>query len=196
MLRRNNACFLIKIFDQDLKSLPKERREELTRDIPPEELLAPAPQQIEPLPEEVNNQRKKKKKRSALSSQRNSSQHTELNWIQNMEMNRDLKPDVPEAFEEDWEFKLTSSLKSTDDLYERFAHGYYHSLQALEEAFAYLIQVALTRCQNQLARNYLNWVHAQCLQYLSGKKELDFRTKWLSFYDQRFDQNCKLNPCV
>lgn len=43
ILRRVNSCFDVLLYDQDLKQLPKERREEMIKDIPLDELHAPAP---------------------------------------------------------------------------------------------------------------------------------------------------------
>jgi len=54
-----------------------------------------------------------------------------------------------------WKYKVGCELTSIDDIYERFHHGYYHSISALEEALHTLFLRCQNRCINILAQNYL-----------------------------------------
>lgn len=63
-----------------------------------------------------------------------------------------------EAPTESFKFLLSADIQSLDDIYERFHHGYYHAISALEDALHTLFRKALQRCENTLATNYLESV--------------------------------------
>lgn len=102
--------------------------------------------------------KKRKKKRSTLTSARSSNGgYGELSWINNSPENKE--PRQPVATEP-FSFLLPKDIQSLDDIYERFHHGYYHAISALENALILLFTKTVARCRNTLAINYLESVKA------------------------------------
>ena len=199
VLRRQHEFFEILLYPDDLKVLTsKEKRQELLQGVPPEELLTPPAsldQQPSNEPDTATAVKKKKKKRSTLSNTRQaSSSQADLSWLTNTETNRQLKRGDSSKLggasligqaTASWCYKLNSELTSLDDVYERFHHGYYHSLEAIEEALGHVFARAEQRCLNTLARNYIDKVKTHCLSLLKRRSEL--KSKWLSYFTAKFD---------
>jgi hypothetical protein len=135
---------------QNLKPLSRDKRAELLSQVAAHELESDVKE-----PEQENSEpiTKRKRKRSSLisaASRRASNAVSEISWVKNLEQTE--KPQVKDS----WTFKCSDELTSFDDIYERFSHGYYHSLVAVEQDLNSLFhRVIETRCLNKLAKVYL-----------------------------------------
>ena len=167
-------------------------------------MLTPSPtlvQQHSNEQEPSTTQKKKKKKRSSLSNSRQaSSNQADLTWLLNTETNRQLKRGdsskqaTAGGEATPWSYKLNSELTSIDDVYERFHNGYYHSLEAIEEALCLVFERAEQRCLNTLARNYIDKVRSQSLSLLKRRSEL--KNRWLAYFHGKFELTASQQPRV
>lgn len=63
--------------------------------------------------------------------------------------------------------------------------GYYHSLESLERDLGELVEkTKKTRCKNELALKYLDYLMNTATMYLR-RKQTDFLSKWRVYYESR-----------
>jgi hypothetical protein len=118
--------FNVRLFERNLKPLSKDKRSELLSQVPANELESDGKEFELETSEPIT---KRKRKRSSLisaASRRANNAVSEISWVKNVEQTE--KPQNKDS----WTFKCRDELTSFDDIYERFSHGYYHSLVSVE----------------------------------------------------------------
>jgi hypothetical protein len=116
--------FNVRLFERNLKPLSIDKRAELLYQVPANELDSDGKELELETSEPIT-----KRKRSLLitaASRRAKNAMSEISWVKNVEQTE--KPQNKDS----WMFKCRVELTSFDDIYERFSHGYYHSLASVE----------------------------------------------------------------
>jgi hypothetical protein len=89
----------------------------------------------------------------------------------------------------DFKYESRNDIESVDDIWQRVEFSYYHSLSDLQRDFEILFTKVLQfRCLNTLAKVYVTQVYTKSIGLIKSKKD-EFKEKWRTLYDSRFQNN-------